>query len=151
MRFVLVSVLTVAAAMAAAPDFSGSWKLNSSKSEFGQFPAPGSLSQKVAQTEGKLTVQSKMSGDQGEFEFTMNYTLDGKETTNQGFGGSESKSVAKLDGDALVIDTKGSFGDNSYTMKDKWTVSADGKVLTIQRHWSSGMGEMDQKMVMEKQ
>jgi hypothetical protein len=36
-------------------------------------------------------------------------------------------------------------------MKDKWTVSADGKVLTIARHFSSQMGELDQKLVLDKQ
>ena len=61
------------------------------------------------------------------------------------------KNTAKWDGDALVVESKGSFGDNPFTMKDKWTLSADGKVLTIQRHFSSGMGEMDQKMVLDKQ
>jgi hypothetical protein len=50
-----------------------------------------------------------------------------------------------------VIDTKGSFGDNAFTMKDKWSLSADGKVLTVARHFSGGMGDMDQKMVFEKQ
>ncbi len=92
-----------------------------------------------------------MASDRGEFEFTSNYTTDGKECTNQGFGGSESKSTLKWEGDNLIIETKGAFGDNPYTMEDKWTLSDAGKVLTVLRHFSSGMGEMDQKLVFEKQ
>jgi hypothetical protein len=55
------------------------------------------------------------------------------------------------EGDTLLMETKGAFGDNAYTMKDKWSLSEDRKVLTILRHFSSGMGELDQKLVFEKQ
>jgi len=151
MRLVTIALLAVSAGFAAAPDLSGTWKVNMKKSDFGQFPAPSSMTQKVSHTDPKLTVELKMVGDQGEFGFTSNYTTDGKESTNQGFGGSENKSVAKWDGETLMIDTKGTFGDNAYTMKDKWTLSDGGKVLTIQRHYSSPMGELDQRIVLEKE
>jgi hypothetical protein len=59
--------------------------------------------------------------------------------------------VVKWEGETLNIDTKGTFGDNAFTMKDKWTVSADGKVLTIVRHFSSAMGELEQKLTLEKE
>jgi hypothetical protein len=36
-------------------------------------------------------------------------------------------------------------------MRGKWTLSADGKTLTIESHFSSSMGEGDQKQVLEKQ
>jgi len=151
MRLLTLTLIAASAAFAATPDLSGEWKLNTSKSTFGQFPAPSSMVQKVTHAEPKLTVAVKQSSDMGDFEFSSNYTTDGKECTNTGFGGSENKSVLKWDGEALNIDTKGTFGDNSYTMKDKWTLSADGKVLTIARHFSSAMGELDQKLVLEKQ
>ena len=151
MRLVTLALIAASASFAAAPDLNGTWKLNAAKSEFGQFPPPSSMTQKVTHAEPKLTVSVKMAGDQGEFEFSSNYTTDGKECTNQGFGGSEAKSVLKWDGETLLIDTKGSFGDNAYTMKDKWVVSEGGKVLTIQRRFSSSMGDVDQKLVMEKQ
>ena len=50
-----------------------------------------------------------------------------------------------------MVTSKGQFGDAEVTIKDKWDLSADGKTLTMSRHWSSSMGEMDQKMVLEKQ
>jgi hypothetical protein len=151
MRLLTIALLAASAAMAATPDLSGSWKLNVSKSSFGEFPAPSSMNQKITHAEPKLTVAVKQSSDMGDFDFTSNYTTDGKECTNAGFGGSENKSVVKWEGEALNIDTKGTFGDNAYSLKDKWTVSADGKVLTIARHFSSSMGELDQKLVFEKQ
>jgi hypothetical protein len=61
------------------------------------------------------------------------------------------KSTGKWDGDALVITTKANYGGNDITLADKWTLSEDGKVLTINRHITSPMGELDQKIVLEKQ
>jgi len=151
MRFAVLALAFASAALAAAPDLSGSWKLNGSKSDFGQFPAPSALTQKVTHAEPKITVDTKMSGDNGDLQFTASYTTDGKECTNPGFGGAEMKSTAKWDGESLLIETKAAFGDNAFTMKDKWSLSDGGKTLTVLRHFSSAMGEADQKMVFEKQ
>ena len=150
MRLVVTALIAASFAFA-APNFSGNWKLNAPKSDFGQFPAPSSMTQTVTHEEPKLAVESKQSSDMGDFQISAKYTTDGKECVNQGFGGGQTKSVVKWDGDALVIETKGTFGDNEFTMKDRWTLSADGKVLTIQRHIGSAMGELDQKITLDKQ
>jgi hypothetical protein len=86
----------------------------------------------------------------GEFEFDSNYTTDGKECSNDLFG-NPVKSTLKWDGDALLIDAKGKFGDNDFTIEDKWTLSDDGKTLTIVRRFQSSMGEGEQTLVLEKQ
>lgn len=151
MRLVTLSLIALCAAFGATPDLNGNWKLNVAKSEFGQFPAPSTMTQKITQTEPKVAVETKMASDMGEFSFNANYSTDGKETTNQGFGGTDVKSTAKWDGDSLLIESKGTMGDNAYTMKDKWTLSEGGKILTIQRKFSSSMGDIDQRMVLEKQ
>jgi hypothetical protein len=134
----------------AKASFSGDWKLNTSRSNFGEMPPPSSMSTKIAHEEPKLRVGTKISGEMGDFESDATYTTDGKECTNEIFGNS-SKSTVKWEGDALLFETKGRFGDNDFTMKDKWTLSGDGKYLTIDRHFSSSMGESDQKLVFEKQ
>lgn len=134
----------------AKPNFSGDWKLNTAKSDFGQFPAPSSMTQKVTHDDPSLKVAAKMATDNGDFDFESNYSTDGKETTNS-FGPNEMKSVAKWDSDTLTIQTKGQFGDSEVNILDKWELSADGKTTTIQRHFSSSQGEMDQKLVLEKQ
>lgn len=134
----------------AKPNFAGDWKMNASKSEFGQFPAPSAMTQKVTHEDPSLKVASKMSTDNGDMEFESTYTTDGRECTNQ-FGPNPMKSTLKWDGDTLVIDTKGQFGDNDFTLQDKWDLSTDGKTLTLRRHWASSRGEMDQKIVFEKQ
>ena len=150
--FAFLAVLALAAMPALAiTNFSGDWKLNVSKSSFGQMPAPNSMTQKITHADPKLTVAMKQSGDMGDFDMQASYTTDGKECTNQGFGGSPMKSVVKWDGDTLMIETKGQFGDNEFTMSEKWVLSADGKMLTITRTFKSAMGEGEQKMVFDKQ
>jgi hypothetical protein len=150
--FVILAVLALAALPAfAKPNFSGDWKLNASKSSFGQMPAPSSMTQKITHEDPKLTTSTKQSSDMGDFDMQASYTTDGKECTNQGFGGNPTKSVVKWDGDALAIETKGKFGDNEFTMSEKWILSADGKMLTVTRTFKSAMGEGQQTMVFDKQ
>ena len=146
--FALLSLAALSAY--AKPNFTGDWKLNAAKSEFGQFPAPSSMTQKAAHDDPALKVATKMATDNGEFEFESTYSTDGKETSNA-FGPNAMKSVAKWEGETLAIQTKGQFGDSEVTIQDKWELSADGKSITIRRHFTSSQGEMDQKIVLEKQ
>ncbi len=147
----MLAIFVLAAACAtAAPNFSGTWKLNVAKSDYGQMPPPNSMTQTITHEDPKLKVAVKQSREQGDFEWEANYTTDGKECTNE-IMGNPMKSVVKWDGDALVIETKGAFGGNEVTMKSRWTLSEDGKTLTVAQKWSSSMGEMDMKMVLEKQ
>ena len=113
-------------------------------------PSPGSMTSKITHEDPKLTSHVKQSGEMGEMEFDASYTTDGKECSNDVFG-NPVKSILKWDGDTLLIDAKGKFGDNDFTSKDKWTLSDDGKTLTIVRLFKSSMGEGEQKLVFEKQ
>jgi hypothetical protein len=134
----------------AKPNLSGTWKVNVSKSDFGPMPAPDSETHKIDHQEPAIKVNVASSGQMGDLNYDANYTTDGKECTNSVMG-NEFKSVLKWDGDDLTIDTKGSFNGTDFTAKDRWTLSQDGKTLTIQRHLSSAMGEADQKVVYDKQ
>jgi hypothetical protein len=147
----ILAVLALAALpVLAKPNFSGDWKLDLSKSSFGQMPAPGSMTNKITHEDPKLASNTRQSGEQGDFEFESTYTTDGKECSNDMLG-NPVKSILKWDGDTLLIDAKGKFGDNDFTMQDKWTLSSDGQTLTIVRVFKSSMGEGEQKLVFEKQ
>src|ERR1039458_9581837 len=105
---ITLAILALAALPALAkPNFTGDWKLNASKSTFGEMSAPDSMAYKATHADPKLSTEIKQSGQMGEFEMQASYTTDGKESTNEGFGGSTAKSVVKWDGDTLVIETKG--------------------------------------------
>jgi len=149
----IFAMLAVAALPALAkPDFTGEWKLNTSKSTFGDVPGPDSMTIKVKHAEPNLSTESKQSGQMGEIEMKANYTTDGKECTNDGImGGPPMKSTVKWDGDTLGIETKGQIMDNDFTLTQKWTLAEDGKTLKVAQHFSSSMGEFDQTLVFEKQ
>jgi hypothetical protein len=149
-RTILLAFACTALPALAKPNFSGDWKLNTSKSTFGQMPAPSSMTSKVVHEDPKLKNTIKQSGEQGDFETESNYTTDGKECTNQLFG-NDVKSIVKWDGETLSIDTKAKFGDNDVAIQDKWSLSEDGKTLTVARSFKSAMGEGVQKLVFEKQ
>ena len=121
-----------------------------SKSDYGPMPAPQSVEYKIEHKDPSLTVSSRQVSERGEFEAVLKYSTDGKETTNE-IRGNPMKSVAKWNGDVLEIESKGKFGDNEFSVSAKWSLSADGKELTIRQHMASAMGEADMKIVFEKQ
>jgi hypothetical protein len=143
-------VFGLAALGADKPNFSGEWKLNAGKSDFGPLPTPTSRTDKIDHKDPTLKVSTTQVGQQGEIKFDFAYTTDGKECTNT-VRGNPVKSTVKWDGDVLNIDSKGTFNQNEVLFKDKWTLSEDGKILSINRHLASQMGELDQKIILEKQ
>jgi len=135
----------------AKTDFSGTWKVNAAKSDFGPMPAPDTMTEKITHQDPSLKANvASTGGPQGDMTYDINYTTDGKECVNH-VGDNEFKSTLNWDGDVLVAETKGSFSGTDFTSKDRWTLSADGKTLTIARHVTSAMGDADIKLVFDKQ
>jgi hypothetical protein len=147
---VVACALAAALPAVAAPNFSGEWKLNLAKSDFGPMPPPNSRVDKITHEGVNLNVVSKQSRDQGDFTTESKYTTDGKECVNE-IRGNPFKSTLKWEGDTLAVQTKGKFGENEFTVLSKWALSEDGKTITINQHFSSSMGEGDSKIVLEKQ
>lgn len=114
-------------------------------------PPPDSMTSKVEHKDAALKAVTTQSGQNGEMTTEMSCTIDGPECAYGG-GPLKMKSLLKWDGAAIMFQSKGTFNDEfEFEAKDRWTLSADGKVLTLNRHFSSQMGEMDQTLVMEKQ
>jgi hypothetical protein len=149
-------LLAALSASAAQPNFSGNWKLNDSTSDFdGMYPPPKGMTAKIIHKSSMLESTFKQPILGGDREFTSKYTTDGTECTGEWWGGSGMKSVLRWDGDTLVFDSKAKFGTNDVTMQDKWTLSADGKTLTIVRNLKIGEGvygqALAQRLVMERE
>jgi hypothetical protein len=144
-----VAALAVSVSAQSKPDMSGTWKLNVAKSDFGPLPPPDSRTDIFTQTDAGLKDAVSESGAQGKQEYTANYTFDGKEVVNTA-GPFEIKSTAKWDGPLLAIASKLKFQDQDVEVKAVWTLSADGKTLTNDTHFTSAMGEADQKLIYDK-
>jgi hypothetical protein len=131
-------------------NYTGTWTLNVSKSDFGMLPAPTSRTDVINHNDPVLKDSVTQDGPQGNQTFNISYTTDGKEATNQQ-GPLTLKSTLGWQGADLVINSKTSLNDNDVTMKSVWTLSSDGKTWTQNNHLAVvGMGETDQKLVFEK-
>lgn len=139
-------------------DFSGEWKLNEGKSELGQFARFATRVIKADQKEEAITISKTSPSFNGE-DVTITETLsyDGKETETTVFGSSKRKSTAKWsdDGKTFTISYTLLFDFNGQTTEIKgteaWTLSEDGKTLTLQINSSSPQGEFSSKALYDKQ
>ncbi len=132
----LVVVLAVAiAGLAVAQgkvDFSGKWapKVDPNAAPpaggGGRGGGMGGGPMTVKQTATELTQERTM----GENTMTTVYKLDGTESVNKTQRG-ESKSVAKWDGAKLVVKTVSEGANGPQETSATWSLSADGKELTI--------------------
>lgn len=145
---VLGMILLPTLAMAATPDFSGSWIRNSTGSD----PMPNQMYWVTRGAAGgggggrggrgggevTLTVEqdAKTLQVSQSNEIARKYTLDGKAHTRPTDTGiQKAEDTAQLEGDSLVIDTAEPFGgmpgNAILKIKETWSLSPDGKILTI--------------------
>jgi len=145
-------LLTGTAAMAQTkPDFSGDWKLNKEKSDFGPIPAPDSMSLKIEHHDPDLKVTTHATGGpQGDIDYEAKYTTDGKECANQFGDRVKLKSKLVWDGATLVIDSNMDASEMQLTIKGRWTLSEDGKSLTQTAHFESAQGSFDAKYLFDR-
>ena len=139
-----------ASAAGPKPNLSGSWKLNASKSDFGQIPPPDSRTEDITDNEPAIKIAAKWTGGpMGDGSNTMDLDTTGKETTSE-IMGNEAKCKAKWDGSALVVDISMAMQDADVQIHSTYNLSADGKTLTVNARVAGPMGEMEMKSVYDK-
>lgn len=149
--FFLVTILLISVFVSAqSVDFSGSWKLNRSKSTLGdQFSmAPAEIV--VAQKGNDLSVEKHSSFNGQDFTTNDKFTLDGKECVNAGWRDSQKKSTAVwTDKNTLKITTKVPMRDSG-EMTITEVYKMDGGNMVIETSASSSYGDFSEKMVYDK-
>ena len=106
MLFLVLAASISFAAYAQNPDFSGKWKLNESESKMGGEYSFAPLELTIEQEGNKMTT-TRVNEFQGERrERTSAYNLDGTDSKNEGFQGSEIISVATWNDESLKIVTE---------------------------------------------
>jgi len=137
----------------ARPDFSGTWRLNVSKSApnvAGNTPNIPFPSQIVArQTPTDISVESTSIRQQ---PVSAVYKLDGSKVTVQAPEGISETGEAKFDGGNLVITSRRSFsspaGDVVVDFKEIWSLS--GNALTIEKTRTQSGDTSNSKAVYDK-
>lgn len=146
-------ILPFAAHAQGKPDFSGTWTLDTAKSD----PAPqgrgggggGAATLTIKQTATELSIQSE--GRQG--PQTMTYKLDGSDSKNEqmGRGGATTiVSKAKWDGSSLVIDTTREIQGMSITTHEVRKLDNGGKEMHVESTTQTPNGEQKRKVVYTK-
>lgn len=159
-KFLAVCLGAAAIAMPAlaqqGANFNGTWKLNASKSSFGQFPPPQSETDviQISGTDFQQHVTSESA--RGTQNYTRACTIDGKEVT---FAPDDPKAqltpglkLSKIqcgwDGSSVVVTETVPMQGSQLT--DKLTFSVDGATLTMTSHISSATMNGDRKLVYDK-
>lgn len=162
-KTLLVLAATVALASASfaqsKPDFSGTWKLNAAKSDFGPVPGPNAQTDVIEQSGQTLKIKVSAEGDQGKMQYTELLTTDGREVAipADAPGAHPAPEVtlqtiaASWDGSTLNVSQKLTYGNEPVTGISHYTLSPDGKVLTIASDYQSGEGGASRTFVFEKQ
>ena len=175
----IIATFAIAGFAQAKPtDFSGTWNLDIPKSQLDVRARIESLTMTVAQTDKELKVTTetkrpappadapaggpggggRMGGRGFGGDGTVAYSLDGKETVVEIEGPNGKlpiKYTGKIEGGKANLSSVRSFsgpmGDVTITTKEVWTLSADGKTLTVNRTMNSPRGESTSTMVFVKQ
>ncbi len=160
-RFAALLILGTGISFAQAPDFSGEWKLNFSKSEL---PPSYSVSQTtwvISQDGVLLTIERRVRG-----EVKMRkYSTDGTEFLNASSGIGDLKGTAMLDSGKLVVKTEeevmtvtyspdfpdGNTWYSKINMVEEYSISEDGKTLSVTQIFETPKGESNSmKLVFDK-
>lgn len=135
----IATLAVLASPAAATPNFSGHWKLNAEKSKLDE---PYQEERTIEHQDPELTVSSKATADGEEEESTIKYRTDGKQTRNM-IDGDPLFTTAHWDGDVLVFDSELISDTDTTETHDRWTLSADGKHLTVSRKQKVGYDERE--------
>lgn len=149
--FVLIAAMSPGAgAEAAKPDFSGKWTLDQPSCRGGRMAAVTSGELVIDHREPKMTIRKSMAFSQGSKSDAFYVILDGiereeipeadprKPAENEGYSSmyssQEEKTMIKAewDGNRLVITSLTESEDGPKSKKETWSLSADGKTLTIE-------------------
>ena len=136
------------------PNFTGTWTFDAAKSDFGPIPPPESIVMVIDHKEPTLKVNVTQKTPMGEAANDSTYTTDGKDNINKmrsPAGEQDVKSTTKWNGKTLTTSRTIEAQGMSIGIDDAWELSADGKVMTINRQLKTPQGDFSTKIVLNKQ
>ncbi len=147
----LVSILISASLMSQVVNFTGTWKINSTKSSLNQEFSLAPLKVTVVQKGNDLSVEKVSRFQDQEFTTTDKFTLDGKECINTGWQDSQKKSSAVWADDkkSLKITSKLAIGEGGdVTIVEVFRM--DGSNMVLESSAYSSYGDMVETIFYDK-
>ncbi len=145
-----LSLPLLLAAADGKPNFTGDWKMDPAKSDFGPMPTPEKVIEKIVHNDPSLDVSSVQVDPTGERKVDLTYRTDGTPTKGK-IGENEVTNTATWDGNVLSIESKLQTPARTLTFREKWTMAEDGKSFTIARTVSTDLGDIQFKIALVKQ
>jgi len=147
-------VVSALPGLAQSSKLNGAWKLNNSKSNFGQFPPPASEVDVITINGSEFKQQVTSVTAQGSQTYTRACTIDGKEVTltpddPRGHLGAITLSKIKCawDGPSLVFTEGANVRGADLTDRLTFSASDDGTTMTMDSHITSATNNGDRKLV----
>ncbi len=158
MRMARVAVVVLAAlslpVLARAqdkPNFTGKWKLNAEKSDFGGIQRPDSAGYVIRHSGANLSLDYTQDGHNSHVDIIS----DGDERVTESNPDTEIWTRVFWAGPVLTFESRQkarpAHESPGVRWTSRWSLSPDGKVLIIQKHFTSPDGELTQKLVFDKQ
>ena len=150
--FFFVLLLISGIVSAQGIDFSGNWKLNTSKSKLNDQFSMAPKESIIAQKDNDFNIEKHSSFQNQDFTINDKFTLDGKECVNPGWQGSQKKSTVAWSDDktSLKITSKLPIGDSG-EMTIVEVYKMDGNSLVVETSASSSYGDVAETQVFDKQ
>jgi hypothetical protein len=146
-------------AVQAEPQFVGSWVLDRSQSQLPKHEGRGRPDAQAQPPDVKLVVEQQgtqlkvtrsMTMGSRERSMTDTYVTDGTDQSHTGYRG-DVVTRAAFDGDRLVVTEthvrKGEQGSRTMSRQSVWSLSPDGRVLTIETTMHGPRGDRTMKTV----
>ena len=149
-------------------NFSGTWVLDKSKSEMPNRQGRGGEAAETQDVSGKMVIEQQgatlritrtLSAATRERSMTVTYNTTGQETTESTPRGGSIVSRASWEGNTLVITStrtmtrprRGETGERKIEQREVWSLSPDGRTLTIEGTRQTSRGDRTAKTVFNKQ
>jgi len=150
--FFFVLLLISGIVSAQGIDFSGNWKLNTTKSKLSDQFSMAPKESIIAQKDNDFNIEKHSTYQDQDFTINDKFTLDGKECVNPGWQGSQKKSTVAWSDDktSLKITSKLPIGDSGeLTIVEVYKM--DGSSLVVESNASSAYGDVAETQVFDKQ
>ncbi len=133
------------------PNFSGTWKQDNAKSTFSNLPAPISVTDIINHKEPVIHLTQTIVGPQGDSVTSEHdFSTDGREQTGKSRNYTE-KNTVQWEGNSLVFTNRRNYNSRELVIREVWTISQDGKILTKERFTPAAKGEVKQTFVLDRQ
>jgi hypothetical protein len=148
----LLLALTLLAQPTPTPNFSGYWKLDAEKSDFGGAPVPGSARYVIRHIGAKLTFDYTQESKTSRVEITT----DGQERMTDSNADTELWTRAFWEGPVLVFEARQrprpAHDAPAIKWTSRWKLSPDSQTLTIERQITGPQGEqLNQLLVFDRE